>query len=88
MMDGVRIERAANGFTVTMTDPKIEAANRKRDLSSKSGSYQPYIDPRKEYVFTDFKAMMTFLTANLEKALPKEDFDSAFELMSAGDNED
>lgn len=84
-MDGVRIERAANGFTVSMTDPKIEAANRKR--SAKGNYDQPYLDPRKEYVFTDLKAVMAFLTANLEKALPKDDYDSAFELM-ADDEED
>lgn len=79
--DGVRIERAANGYSVSMRDPKIEAANRKRDLSTK-GSYAPYIDPNREYVFTTFDAMMTFLKANLDKALPQQDYDSAFELMS------
>ena len=88
MGDSVRIERAANGYTVSMTDPKIEAANRKRDMSGK-GSMAPYIDPHKEYVFTDLKAVMTFLTANLDKALPAVDYDSAFELASEeADEED
>jgi hypothetical protein len=83
----VRIGRAANGYTVTMTDPKIAAANAKRDSSK--GPYTPYVDPDKEYVFTDIKSVMTFLTANLDKALPKVDYDSSFELASeeAEDND-
>lgn len=83
--DCVRIERAENGYTVSMKDPKIDAANRKR--SAKSDYSSPYVDPRKEYVFTDIKAVMTFLTANLDKALPKDDYDSAFELMSDDEDE-
>lgn len=76
----VRIGRAANGYTVSMRDPKIEAANRKRDTSRVVSG--PYIDPEKEYVFTDIKAVMTFLTANLDKALPKVDYESSFDLAS------
>lgn len=86
MGDSVRIERAENGYTVSMTDPKLEAANRKR--STKGDVYAPYVDPQKEYVFTDLKAVMAFLTANLDKALPKVDYDSAFELMTDDEEDD
>ena len=84
--DNVRIERVANGFTVTMKDPKLEQA---RNKQRKSGDYDsPYIDPVKTYIFTDIAAVTKFLTANLDKALPKVDYDSAFDAAVEEANEE
>ena len=76
MSNSVRIERAANGYTVEMKDPKIVAENNK-----KSDKMEPTVwkDPCKEYVFSDFKSMMMFLEKNLDKALPMDEYDSSFE---------
>ena len=82
--DGVRIERATNGYTVSMRDPKIEAANRKRSM--KSDYDTPYVDPNRTYVFSDIDAVMTFLKANLDTALPKDDYSSAFDEMAADED--
>ena len=73
----VRIERATNGYVVSMKDPKIAAANLKR--SNKSDFSTPWQEERREYVFTDLAAVTKFLTANLDKALPKVDYDSSFD---------
>ena len=83
--DGVRIERATNGYTITMRDPKIEAANRKRSLSDSKG-VDPWVDPQRTYVFSDIDAVLTFIKANLDKALPKDDYGSAFDMMAEEDD--
>ena len=83
--DGVRIERATNGYTISMRDPKIEAANRKRSLSDSKVDV-PWVDPQRTYVFSDIDAVLTFIKANLDKALPKDDYSSAFDMMA--DEED
>jgi hypothetical protein len=84
-MDGcVRIERATNGYTVNVSDPKIREANQKRD-NSKGGVYAPYRDPNKEYIFTDIKTVLAFLEKNLDKALPKDDYGSSFDAAIAAD---
>lgn len=80
----VRIARAENGYTVSMRDPKIVAANAKRELSNKST--MPWMDPNKEYVFADFATMSDFLEKNLDKALPKPSFEASFDALS--DDED
>ena len=73
----VRIERATNGYVVSMQDPKIKASNEKR--RAKNDYSTPFMDDRREYVFTDLAAVTKFLTANLDKALPKVDYDSSFD---------
>lgn len=77
----VRIERVVNGYTVHMRDPKIVAENAKREIG-RVGAWQ---DPDREYVFDDFDDMMAFLTKNIDKALPKPDFDSTFDNITSGD---
>lgn len=72
----VRIERLANGWSVRMTDPKIVEANNKR--STKGGDYAPYRDPEVTFAFDDAKGVLAFLNANLEKALPTDEFDTSF----------
>lgn len=71
----IRIERLANGWSVRMTDPKIVAANNKR---SEKGAYTPYRDPEVTFAFDDAKGVMKFLEANLEKALPTDEYDTSF----------
>ena len=75
--DNVRIKRLANGYTIRLRDPKIIKANQKRDMS-KDGPCAPYKDPEREFAFTDIDKVLAWLKANLDKALPKDDFDSAF----------
>ena len=76
----VRIERAENGYTVTMTDPAIVKKNAQREV--KSDYRAPYISPQKEYVFADLKACMAFLEKNLDKALPKADYEASFDALT------
>lgn len=65
MMDGVKIERAENGFEVEMCDPEIKKANMKGD--------GPYRDPNKTYVFTSMSKLMAFLRKELPTALAPSD---------------
>lgn len=86
MPDGcVRIERASNGYTVCVTDPKIVEANRKRDSSK--GPYTPYKDPQREYIFDDIKKVLSFIEKNLDKALPKDDYSSSFDAAAAAEGD-
>ena len=70
------ISRLANGWTVRMTDPKIVEKNQKRD--GKNGSYAPWQDPEVTFAFDTPKDVLKFLNANLEKALPVDEFDTSF----------
>lgn len=69
----VTIDRIANGYTVSVRDPKIVKKN------MKPGSYQ---DPCKKYSFDSLPKVLDFLKKNLDRALPEEDYDSAFETAS------
>lgn len=82
----VCIERMQNGYEVSLSDPKIVKANNTRD---KNG-YTPYRDPTVEYAFKDVDEVLAFLKENLDKALPANDFSSAFDAAAkaAQDNED
>ncbi len=64
----VVIERVANGYEVEVSDPAIKPD--KGDL---------YVDRKKEYVFKTVDEVLKFLTKNLDKALPADEYDSAFE---------
>lgn len=77
----VKIERLANGYNICCKDPKIVAYNKKRDsepYDSKAGR-QPYRDPDRTYTFKTLKEVTDWLTANLDKALPPDDYESAFD---------
>lgn len=79
--DCVMVKRLANGYNITAKDPKIVAANKKRDAEpydSKKGR-EPYRDPEKTYTFKNLKEVTDWLTANLETALPKDTYESAFD---------
>lgn len=78
-----RIERAKNGFTVEMKDPKIvkqNAASRDKPM--------PWKDPNVEYVFTTLADVLKFLEANLETALPMDEYASSFDKALTEDDDD
>lgn len=76
----VRIERLANGYNITVKDPAIVAANNARDNSiGGKGPYKPYRDPERCYTFKGISEVNAWLTANLDKALPKDDPIDSFE---------
>lgn len=75
----VCIERMQNGYEVSLSDPKIVKANNTRD---KNG-YTPYRDPTVEYAFKTVDEVLSFLKENLDKALPKDGFSSAFDAAVA-----
>lgn len=66
----VVIERVANGYEVEVSEPAS---------SSKKGNEPLYVDRRKEYVFKTVDEVLSFLTKNLDKALPQDEYDSAFD---------
>ena len=86
MMDGeiVRIERAKNGFTVEMRDPKIDEQNRKRDEDD--GPEEGFRSPFVSYVFESVEAVLAFLGENLEKAMPLDEFETSFKEAVAKEN--
>lgn len=73
----VTIERLANGYNITVKDPAIVAANEARDNSK--GPYKAYRDPERCYTFGTIAQVNAWLTANLDKALPKDDPIDSFE---------
>ena len=84
--DVVRIKRLSNGYTISIRDPKIVAANNKRDSSK--GPSAPYKDPEREFAFTTIEQVLAWLKANLDKALPEDSFDSAFTAALVEDDDD
>lgn len=64
----VVIERVANGYEVEVSEP----------ASSSTGD-GPFVDRRKEYVFKTVDEVLAFLTKNLDKALPADEYDTAFD---------
>ena len=66
----VVIERVANGYEVEVLEP---ASSTKKDANVL------YQDRRKEYVFKTVDEVLGFLTKNLDKALPADEYDSAFD---------
>ncbi len=67
----VRIERMANGFEVEITDPAIVKANQ--------SSKDKWRDPNISYAFKTVREVVAFLSRNLEKALPVDDYTSSFD---------
>lgn len=79
-MDGeIRIERAANGFTLRMRDQAIAEKNHK--------DKGPWRDPNVMMVFDDTKKLVAFLEKNIDAALPKNTFSTAFD-TAVGDDDD
>lgn len=74
-----KIEKAANGYEVELHDPAIAKANEKS-----KGSWR---DPMVSHVFTSTEDVLKFLKANLDKAGPNEEYESAFATMSSKDED-
>lgn len=82
-MPCVRIEKIANGYEVTLTDPAIVKANSKANSK--------WRDPSREYAFKTVKEVLAFLDKHLDSALPADDYESSFDSAVAelsGDNDD
>jgi len=75
----VRIERMANGYEVEITDPEIVKAN--------ESSKDKWRDPNVSYAFKTPREVVTFLSRNLEKALPLDDYTTSFD-KAANEEED
>lgn len=73
----VVIERVANGYEVEVSEP----------ASSSKKTTDMYVDRRKEYVFKSIDEVLSFLTKNLDKALPQDEYDSAFDEAVEEDDE-
>lgn len=66
-----KIEKAANGYEVEMTDPKIAAAN------AKPGAR--WRDPEVSFVFKTVEEVLGFLKTNLDKAVPIDEYGTSFD---------
>ncbi len=67
----IRIERAQNGYTVTVRDPKIAAENDKPNTK--------WQDADREFVFDDLAKAQRFVEKVADIALPKEQHTSSFD---------
>lgn len=72
----VVIERVANGYEVEVSDPAV-----------KNDGLMGSMKARKEYVFKTIDEVLNFLTKNLDKALPADEYDSAFDEAVEEDEE-
>lgn len=70
----VSIDRLANGYIVSVRDPVLVKKNQKPGM---------WVDPCKKYSFDSLPKVLDFLKKNLDKALPEETYDSAFDTASA-----
>ncbi len=73
----IRIQKLQNGFSVGLNDPEIIKANRARDRSK--GECAPYRDPEVTYAFANAAEVAAFITANLDKVMPEDEFSSSFD---------
>lgn len=79
----IRIERLQNGYTVRVTDPKIIKKNEERRNKSSSADgcceVAPWQDPEVKYAFSKKEEVITFITENLDKVLPVDEYSSTFD---------
>lgn len=73
----IGIERTQNGFLVRITDPDIVKKNKERD--TKDGCCAPWQDPQVKYSFEDKQGVIDFITKNIDKALPVDEYSSTFD---------
>jgi len=81
----IEIERVANGYEVEISDPKIMKRN---EESGKNEYESGYKDPKVCYVFKTEKEVMDFLAKNMSKALPKSEYDMAYDAATKEENDD
>jgi len=74
----VRIEKLDNGYEVEIRDQKAVKQNQKPG---------PYTDPWRSFAFKNEAEVVAFLTKNLSKATPANEFSHSFD-MAAAENED
>lgn len=74
-----KIERAANGWELEISDPTIAAQNKKM-----KGMWK---DPKRDFIFKTVKEVTDFLAANLEKAAPMDEYECAFKEASKEDDD-
>lgn len=79
----VKIEKLANGYEVEMTDPEIVKKNR-----SSGNKPTPWKDPQVAYAFKSVDEVIKFLSANLEKAIPMDEYESSFDEAAATEEDD
>ncbi len=82
----VKIEKLANGYEVELSDPAIVKQNAARDNSK--GPYKPWKDPKVGYAFKSVQEVCAFLEKNLDKALPLDEYGSAFDSAVAETDDD
>ncbi len=70
MNDCCRIERAVNGYTVSLRDPEAVKAN--------AAPKTQWKDPNREYVFDSVEKVLAFLGKTLDKALPMDEYGTSF----------
>ncbi len=76
----IRIERHQNGYTVRITDPAIQKANdKRRGKDNDDAPAREWRDPQVSYAFTTKDEVVEFVKANIDKALPEDEYASTFD---------
>lgn len=75
----IRITRLQNGYTVSMTDPAIVEQNKKRNDAKDGCCGVAWQDPDVKYAFTKKQEVLDFISANIDKALPDDEYASSFD---------
>lgn len=78
-MDGIRIKKTGNGFTVCVRDPEIVKKNHE--------DKGPWKDPEVEFVFTDKAKLTKFVTKALETLSEGDEYETAFAAALSEDAE-
>lgn len=73
----IGIERTQNGYLVRITDPDIVKQNESRNKGS--NCCESWQDPQVKYSFEDKQGVIDFITANIDKALPVDEYSYAFD---------
>ena len=77
----VRIEKLTNGYEVEIRDQKAAEKNK-----TKSEPYR-YVDPWKSFAFKTEAEVVAFLSKNLSKATPDNEFSHNFDVAAAEDDD-
>lgn len=70
----IRIERIQNGFVLEITDPEIVKENKDKESFGKG-----WRDPDVKYNFDTSEDLMEFLSENIDKALPMDEYSASFD---------
>lgn len=75
----IRIQRASNGYTVSVRDPEIVKENMQKDSR--------YKNPEVDYVFEDSAGVKKFIEDNLDTLLVKcdDEYETGFQKALKGD---